>query len=50
MVPENTSYVGDSIHVTTNPMGRGIEGVLVEILAGDNAGRTAATDTRSPSE
>jgi hypothetical protein len=45
MVPGSTTYVGDFIRDTTNPTGRGIEGVVVEIMDGHNAGRTATTDS-----
>jgi hypothetical protein len=42
LTAETTTYVGS--HIRDAATGLGIEGVLVEIMAGHNAGRTATTE------
>lgn len=44
LTTSNTTYVADAIRDATRPTDRGVEGVLVEILSGHNAGRSATTD------
>ena len=44
LTPSNSSDVSATIHDATRPAERGIEGVLVDILSGHNAGRTSITD------
>lgn len=44
MTPETVTYMSSTIRDSTRPDDRGIEGVLVEIISGHNAGRTSITD------
>lgn len=44
MTPETVTYMSSTIRDSTRPNDRGIEGVLVEIIAGHNAGRSSITD------